>query len=37
MEYIFEFIIELAIEGGIEVSKSNKIPKYIRFPLINQT
>ncbi len=34
MEYIFEFIMELALEGGIEVSKNSKIPKYIRYPLI---
>lgn len=34
MEYIFEFILELVLEGSIEVSKSNKIPKYIRYPLI---
>ncbi len=34
MEFIFEFILELVLEGGIEVSKSNKIPKYIRYPLI---
>lgn len=34
MEYLFEFILELVIEGGIEVSKSRKIPGYIRYPLI---
>lgn len=34
MEYIFEFILELVFEGIIEVSKRNKIPKYIRYPLI---
>ncbi len=34
MEYIFEFILELVLEGSIEVSKSKKIPKYIRYPLI---
>lgn len=34
MEYIFEFIMEIVLEGGIEVSKSSKIPKYIRYPLI---
>ncbi len=26
--------MELALEGGIEVSKNSKIPKYIRYPLI---
>lgn len=34
MEYIIEFILELALEGGIEASKSNRVPKYIRYPLI---
>lgn len=34
MEYVFEFILELVLEGGIEISKSNKISKYIRYPLI---
>ena len=34
MEYIFEFILELVLEGSIEVSKSSKIPKYVRYPLI---
>ena len=34
MEYIFEFIFELVLEGSIEVSKSRNIPKYIRYPLI---
>lgn len=34
MEFIFEFILELAMEGCIEASKSRKIPKYIRYPLI---
>ncbi len=34
MEYIFEFIVEFVLEGSIEVSKSSRIPKYIRYPLI---
>ncbi len=34
MECLFEFILELVLEGGIEVSKSNRIPKFIRYPLI---
>lgn len=34
MEYLFEFILELVLEGSIELSKSNKTPKYIRYPLI---
>lgn len=34
MEYLFEFILEIAIEGSIEVGKNKKVPKYIRYPLI---
>lgn len=34
MEYIFGFILELVLEGSIEVSKKKNIPKYIRYPLI---
>lgn len=34
MEFLFEFILELVFEGGIEASKNSKIPKYIRYPLI---
>lgn len=34
MEYLIEFILELIFEGSIEISKSKKIPKYIRYPLI---
>lgn len=34
MEYICEFILELILGGSIEASKSNKIPKFIRYPLI---
>lgn len=34
MEFIFEFILELLLEGSIEASKSSKIPKFIRYPLI---
>lgn len=34
MEYLIEFILELVFEGSIEVSKSKKIPKFIRYPLI---
>jgi len=34
MEYIFEFIAELVLEGSIGVSTSSRIPKYIRYPLI---
>ena len=34
MEYLLEFILELFLEGSIEVSKNRKIPKYIRYPVI---
>lgn len=34
MEYLFEFILELVLEGSIEASKSSKIPKWIRYLLI---
>ena len=29
-----EYILELVFEGIIELSKSNRIPKYIRYPFI---
>jgi hypothetical protein len=34
MEFIFEIIVELIFGGIIEISKSEKVPKYIRYPLI---
>ena len=34
MEFIFEFIFEFLFESSIEVSKSKKVSKYIRYPLI---
>ncbi len=34
MEIIFEFILELFLEGSVEISKSRKVPKWIRYPLI---
>lgn len=37
MDLLFEFIIELALEGTVEISKSRKVPKYIRYPLIGLT
>jgi len=33
MEYIFEFMVELVLEGSLEVSKSSRVPKFIRYPL----
>lgn len=34
MEFIFEFILELFLEGGIEISSNKKISKWIRYPII---
>ncbi len=41
MEYLLEFILEIALEaseiateGSFEAGKNKKIPKYIRYPLI---
>lgn len=34
MDLVFEFLLELIFEGAVEVSKSKKIPKIIRYPLI---
>ena len=34
MEYVFEFILELLLEGAIEAGKCEKIPKPIRYIII---
>ncbi len=34
MEIIFEFILEFILEGSIEISKNQKIPKWLRYSLI---
>ncbi len=34
MDLLFEFIIDLVIEGSIEASKSKRIPKPIRYILL---
>ena len=34
MEILMEVLFELIFEGGYELSKSKKIPKWIRYPLI---
>lgn len=34
MEVLFEILFELVFEGGIEASKSKKVPKIIRHLLI---
>lgn len=34
MEFLFEVILDLIIEGSIEASLNKKVPKIIRYPLI---
>ena len=34
MDFLFEAIIELILEGSFEASKSSKVPKLIRYFLI---
>lgn len=34
MELIFEFILELFLEGGIEISKNKRISRWIRYPIL---
>ncbi len=34
MEIIFEFILELVLEGSIEITKNKKVSAWIRYPLI---
>lgn len=34
MDVLFEIILELIFEGGIEISSNKKISKWIRYPLI---
>ena len=34
MEFIFELIIELLLEGATEVSSNKKISKWIRYPIL---
>ena len=34
MDVLFEFILELILEGTIELSSYKKISKWIRYPLI---
>ena len=35
MEYLIEFILELVLEGGLEATKSNKVPKPIRYIILS--
>lgn len=34
MDFIIELILEILLEGSVEIIKIKKIPKYIRYPLI---
>lgn len=34
MEFIFESILELILEGGLRVGKNKKHSKWIRYPLL---
>lgn len=34
MDFIIELVLELLFDGMMEASKSNKVPKFIRYPLI---
>jgi len=34
MDFIIELILELFLEGSIEISSNRKISKWIRYPLI---
>lgn len=34
MEFIFEIIIDLLIEGSIGISSNKKVSKWIRYPII---
>ena len=34
MDDVIEFILELILEGTIEISSNKKVPKWIRYPLI---
>lgn len=34
MEFIFELLVELLLEGSIEISSNRKLSKWIRYPLI---
>ena len=34
MDFIIELIFEFLFDGMLETSKSNRVPKFIRYPLI---
>lgn len=34
MEFLIEALLDLILEGSIEISSNEKMPKFIRYPLI---
>ena len=34
LEFIIELVIELIVDGGIELTKSKKVSKWIRYPIV---
>lgn len=34
MDELIEFILDLLLEGGIELSANKKVSKWIRYPII---
>lgn len=34
MEYLIEFILELVLEGGLEATKSNKVPNAVKYIIL---
>ena len=35
MEYLIEFILELVLEGGLEATKSDKVPKPMKYIILS--
>ena len=34
MDFLIQIVFEFIFDGAIEISKSKKVPQYIRYPLI---
>lgn len=34
MDFIIEFVLELLLEGSVEISSNKKISKWIRYPIL---
>ncbi len=34
MDLVIEFLLELVLEGTIELGTNRKVPKYVRYPLL---